>query len=307
VSASHRLSIASSVRSGTPSGDEAESGGGGEAGGGGGGAGGTALPPPPPSGLVVEPGSQLYAALHASVAPRRSKLHRPAVVMLLAQGRAEFERRREAKALGKTINKEHTLYHLSYGMMLGIYTSVVTSSAKVATGAGLLALDDLMAVRKLHFPPAGSPLTPPHPLPADFKFKDYAPAVFHSLRERFEVDQTQYLKSLGGAAEYIEFNSNSKSGSFFFYSHDGKYMIKTQSKTESKFLRRILAHYYQHVMTQPNTYVTRFFGMHRLKMPHIRRTIHFVVMHSVFFGDYHIAEMYDLKVRERPRCAAEGG
>jgi hypothetical protein len=94
-------------------------------------------------------------------------------------------------------------------MMLGIYTSVVTSSAKAATGSPALALDDLMAVRKLNFPPAGSQFTPPHPLPGAFKFKDYAPAVFHSLRERFEVDQTQYLKSLGGAAEYIEFNSNS--------------------------------------------------------------------------------------------------
>lgn len=49
---------------------------------------------------------------------------------------------------------------------------------------------------------------------------------------------------------------NLESGSFFFYSHDGKYMIKTQSKAESKFLRRILAHYYQHVMTQPNTCVS---------------------------------------------------
>ncbi len=128
--------------------------------------------------------------------------------------------------------------------------------------------------------------------------------MFHSLRERFEIDQRDYLKSLGGACEYIEFNSSSKSGSFFFYSHDGKYMIKTQSKAESKFLRRILAHYYGHVMTQPRTYITRFYGMHRIKMPHIRRTIHFVVMQSVFFGDNAINEMYDLKVRGATRGAS---
>ena len=38
--------------------------------------------------------------------------------------------------------------------------------------------------------------TPPHPtplkLPGAFKFKDYAPAVFHSLRERFAVDQVRH-------------------------------------------------------------------------------------------------------------------
>jgi hypothetical protein len=64
----------------------------------------------------------------------------------------------------------------------------------------------------------------------------------------------------------------------------GKYMIKTQSKTESKFLRRILPHYYrvrvqfdnagdnhnnsrvQYIMDNPNTLITRFYGMHRVKV-----------------------------------------
>jgi hypothetical protein len=32
--------------------------------------------------------------------------------------------------------------------------------------------------------------------------------------------------------------SNAKSGQFFFYSKDGKYMIKTMTSAESKFLRR---------------------------------------------------------------------
>lgn len=85
-----------------------------------------------------------------------------------------------------------------------------------------LSLDDFMAVRKLVFPPGGSQLTPPHPLSSAFKFKDYAPRAFHALRERFGIDQGEYLRSLGGAYEYVEFNSNSKSGSFFFYSHDGR-------------------------------------------------------------------------------------
>ena len=36
-----------------------------------------------------------------------------------------------------------------------------------------------------------------------------------------------------GDFNYIEVIANSKSGQFFFYSHDGKYMIKTQTKEES--------------------------------------------------------------------------
>lgn len=161
-----------------------------------------------------------------------------------------------------------------------------------------------LQVRKLAFPPAGSALTPPHALPSSFKFKDYAPKVFHHLRQRFAIDTRHYLSSLGGAYEYIEFASNSKSGSFFFYSHDGKFMIKTQSKAESKFLRRILAHYHAYVSAQPHTYITRFYGMHRIKMPHMRRAVHFVVMQSVFYGDKDVHTMYDLKGSTVGRAAS---
>jgi hypothetical protein len=48
-----------------------------------------------------------------------------------------------------------------------------------------------------------------------------------------------YMLSLCGDFNYIEFQANSKSGQFFFYSHDGRYMIKTQTKEEGKFLRKV--------------------------------------------------------------------
>lgn len=51
--------------------------------------------------------------------------------------------------------------------------------------------------------------------------QDYSPLVFHFIRKHFNVDDEDYLQSLGGAYAYIEFISNSKSGQFFFYSHDG--------------------------------------------------------------------------------------
>ena len=47
-------------------------------------------------------------------------------------------------------------------------------------------------VVKLHFPTAGSSLTPPHEGPG-FTFKDYAPAVFRALRPIFGVDCAEYM------------------------------------------------------------------------------------------------------------------
>ncbi|KAE8901374.1 hypothetical protein PF005_g4241 [Phytophthora fragariae] len=185
---------------------------------------------------------------------------------------------------GNVINLQHEQYALTYGMMCGIRDS-----------AGLqkpfkqrLTMDDFMLVDKKIFP-ANSQLQ--HP----FKFKDYSPDVFRQVRRRFGIDLADYMLTLSGDFNFIEFMSNSKSGQFFFYSHDGRFMIKTQTKDESKFLRRILPHYYKFVMENPNTLITRFYGMHRVKMHHLRRKMHFVIMASVFDTPLEIHARFDLK------------
>jgi 1-phosphatidylinositol-4-phosphate 5-kinase len=84
----------------------------------------------------------------------------------------------------------------------------------------------------------GGPRTPAHQLSHTFKFKDYSPMAFAYLRRMFGVNEYDFLLSVCGNANFIEFISNAKSGQFFFYSSDGKYMIKTMTNVESKFLRR---------------------------------------------------------------------
>ncbi len=46
----------------------------------------------------------------------------------------------------------------------------------------------------------------------------------------------------------------------FYLTEDGKYMIKTVSRKESKFLRRILPNYYNYVMWQHTTFIPRSAG-----------------------------------------------
>lgn len=152
---------------------------------------------------------------------------------------------------------------------------------------------------------SSSIITPSHDLAHTFKFKDYAPEIFYRIREHFQLDQAEYQLSLCGGFNYIEFISNSKSGQFFFYSHDGRFMIKTQTKDESKFLRRILPHYYRYVINNPNTLLTRFYGMHRVKMHHLSKQMHFVIMASVFDTDKAIHHTYDLKGSLVGRWASE--
>jgi len=188
------------------------------------------------------------------------------------------------KPEGNEINVQHEQYALTYGMMCGILNSAgLQNPFKLK-----LTMDDFMRVDKHSFP-ASAKLQ--HP----FKFKDYSPDIFRQIRRRFCIDSADYMVTLCGDFNFIEFMSNSKSGQFFFYSHDGRFMIKTQTKDESKFLRRILPHYYKFVMENPNTLITRFYGMHRVKMHHLRRKMHFIIMASVFDTSLEIHGRFDLK------------
>ena len=83
-----------------------------------------------------------------------------------------------------------------------------------------------MRVEKYVFRPGGGDKTPPHQLRHTFKFKDYSPVAFAYLRRMFGVNEYEFILSVCGNANFIEFISNAKSGQFFFYSSDGKYMIK---------------------------------------------------------------------------------
>jgi 1-phosphatidylinositol-4-phosphate 5-kinase len=81
-------------------------------------------------------------------------------------------------------------------------------------------------------------------------------------------------------------------------------MIKTMSKEECKFLRKILPDYYNYIMQNPNTLLTRYYGIHRVK-PSGGKKIRFLIMGSVFFTENFIHENYDIKGSTIGRSATE--
>ncbi len=97
-------------------------------------------------------------------------------------------------------------------------------------------------------------------------------------------------------SKYIlsELGSPGKSGSFFYFSRDYKYIIKTIRHAEHKVLLRILRDYYAHVEKNPNTLLSQFYGLHRVKIPYGRK-IHFVVMNNLFPPHRDIHQTFDLK------------
>ncbi|WVF66658.1 hypothetical protein IAT40_001399 [Kwoniella sp. CBS 6097] len=197
----------------------------------------------------------------------------------------------ETKVLvGNLIGEDHVNYVLMYNMLTGIRIGVSRCQAKIKRP---LTDDDYLARHKFSFDIVGNELTPSARY--DFKFKDYAPWIFRDLRdEHFHLDPADYLLSL--TAKYIlsELGSPGKSGSFFYFSRDYRFIIKTISHAEHKFLRSILKDYHEHVKSNPHTLLSRFYGLHRVKLPRGRK-IHFVIMNNLFPPHRDIHETYDLK------------
>ena len=171
-------------------------------------------------------------------------------------------KRRRSYVTGKKIDSNHEQYTLAMGMMLGLRTALAVSQQRIARDVmdrrGRLRGNsyssrlvrkkeisssrtedtirmkpsDFRATINLPFPPRGSPSTPSHNLAHTFKFKSYAPLPFRRLRSLANLSETDYLLSICGNTSYIDFVSNAKSGQFFFYSDDGRFMIKTMTATE---------------------------------------------------------------------------
>jgi 1-phosphatidylinositol-4-phosphate 5-kinase len=212
----------------------------------------------------------------------------------IRQKRASRRKRKEEEdddrvIVGTKVDQGHVNWVTAYNMLTGIRFTVSRTNAKMDRE---LTEADFDARHKFSFDITGNELTPSAKY--DFKFKDYSPWVFRHLRTIFGLDPADYLMSLTSKYILSELGSPGKSGSFFYFSRDYKYIIKTIHHAEHKLLRKILREYYRHVVDNPDTLISQFYGLHRVKIPYGRK-IHFVIMNNLFPPHRDIHQMFDLK------------
>ena len=189
-----------------------------------------------------------------------------------------------------TISQGHESFDMIFMMLMGMRTAV-GKFANISTRE--LTAADFDQQWDGDFRSGGSADTPAHGN-NDFRFREYAPLVFRQIRERFGVMTEDYLLSLTSEYVLVEMFTNSKSGSFFFYSADCRFILKTCSKREAAFLMAALPNYHAHLMENRFTLLCRFFGLHRVT-PRSGKHVYFVVMGNVFPIDRPVHERYDLK------------
>ena len=57
-----------------------------------------------------------------------------------------------------------------------------------------------------------------------------------------------------------------RSGSFFFFSHDSKFLIKTMNKTEISTYLRLCRRFIKHYKENPHSLIARIFGVFRVQI-----------------------------------------
>eukprot|EP00940_MAST-03C_sp_MAST-3C-sp2_P002538 g2538.t1 len=142
------------------------------------------------------------------------------------------------------------------------------------------------------------------------RFVDYAPSVFLKLRKLFGISDAEYVNSIGPAhllanlllgslSSLSQLGSEGKSGSFFYFTSDLKYMVKTISKEEHSLFRVMLESYYHFLWNHPDSLLCRIVGCHQIRFgKHSRfgsEKMYFIVMLNCFPTDVEMDVRYDLK------------
>ena len=89
--------------------------------------------------------------------------------------------------------------------------------------------------------------------------------------------------------------SQGKSGSFFFFSHDKNFIIKTMTNSDLSAFKKLFVSYFKSVSTRPNSLLARIYGIYTVKMEEVE-PVHLILMgNTKKSNDKNIINIFDLK------------
>uniref|UniRef100_A0A915I1Y9 1-phosphatidylinositol-5-phosphate 4-kinase n=1 Tax=Romanomermis culicivorax TaxID=13658 RepID=A0A915I1Y9_ROMCU len=140
-------------------------------------------------------------------------------------------------------------------------------------------------------------------MPSHFKIKEYCPNVFRNLREKFGIQEHDYLKSLTKSQPEV-MESSGKSQAKFYFSYDGSLVVKSLCAEEVAEVHSILQDYHEYVVEKGGqTLLPQFLGLYRLTVENVETYL--IVMRNIFGQRYNIHKKYDLKGSTVQRCASD--
>ncbi|KAM9761153.1 phosphatidylinositol 5-phosphate 4-kinase type-2 gamma isoform 3-T5 [Dama dama] len=127
-------------------------------------------------------------------------------------------------------------------------------------------------------------------LPSHFKFKEYCPQVFRNLRDRFGIDDQDYLVSLTRSPPTESEGSDGR----FLISYDRTLVIKEVSSEDIADMHSNLSNYHQYIVKcHGSTLLPQFLGMYRVSVD--SEDSYMLVMRNMFSHRLPVHRKYDLK------------
>jgi len=133
----------------------------------------------------------------------------------------------------------------------------------------------------------------------DVKVTEYSPRVFQFLRHLDGISHDIIKESLSADKNrdscFKAGESQGKSGSFFFFSHDKNFIIKTMTNSDLKAFKKLFKDYFKAVATRPNSLLARIYGIYTVKMEDVE-PVHLILMgNTKKSNDKNIVNVFDLK------------
>jgi 1-phosphatidylinositol-5-phosphate 4-kinase len=139
-------------------------------------------------------------------------------------------------------------------------------------------------------------------MPSHYKVKEYCPLVFKNIRDRFNINDDAYVKSLTGDIEPLDCCSG-KSQAKFYISYDKRYIVKTITSEDVEALHNILTEYHKHIVeTKGDTLLPHMLSLYRLTVED--KENYMLVMRNVFTSKFRVQIKYDIKGSSVDRAAS---
>ncbi|KAH9408685.1 PREDICTED: phosphatidylinositol 5-phosphate 4-kinase type-2 alpha-like [Rhagoletis zephyria] len=140
-------------------------------------------------------------------------------------------------------------------------------------------------------------------MPSHFKVKEYCPLVFQNLRERFHIDDMDFMNSLTKHQPRVNVSSG-RSGTKFYESYDQLFLLKILTSDEVETMHHLLKEYHPYIVERHGkTLLPQYLGMYRITVDGAETYI--CVMRNICSSSLNVHCKYDLKGSTVDREATE--
>lgn len=140
-------------------------------------------------------------------------------------------------------------------------------------------------------------------MPSHFKIKEYCPLVFQNLRERFHIDDIDYMNSLT-KHQPREHLVSGKTSTKFYESYDRLFLLKILTSDEVESMHHLLKEYHPYIVERHGkTLLPQYLGMYRVTVD--GNETYICVMRNICSSQINVHRKYDLKGSTVDREASE--